>query len=110
MGNSFTISSTEKLSLRRLTTISFWNTNRNICGSIIVQSGATLHLNRGNLLNCNVKVMPVGHVILQNNAQVQLRNSGEWDINCMMCCLQGNYSVSSATVANPFHTIYKIKH
>ncbi|GHT76013.1 hypothetical protein FACS189463_0250 [Bacteroidia bacterium] len=80
-----------------------WNTSKSICGNLIVQSGtltinnnanismsslstvivqngATLYLNHGNLLNCNVKVLAGGHVILQNNAQVQLCSGGKWDM------------------------------
>ncbi|MDR1372269.1 MAG: FG-GAP-like repeat-containing protein, partial [Dysgonamonadaceae bacterium] len=80
-----------------------WNTSRSLCNDLIIESGtltinsnanvamdasstvivkkdATLHLNQGNLSNCNVRVFPGGNVILQNNSQIKLRNGGEWDL------------------------------
>jgi len=75
-----------------------WNSNNTICGDIIVKSGtltinngcsitmdntssiivmegATLKVDNGNLLNCNVNVLPGGNLIQDNNGYIKIRNN-----------------------------------
>jgi len=80
-----------------------WNTSRNICGDIIVKSGtltinsgctitmdntssiivmagATLKIDNGRLVNTNVNVMPQGHLAMDNNGYIKIRNNAKFNI------------------------------
>jgi hypothetical protein len=80
-----------------------WNTNRSICGDllvksgtltinnnsnitmdsssmVIVMSGATLQINSGHLLNSNVKILRGGNLIISNDGSIKIRNNGELNV------------------------------
>jgi hypothetical protein len=80
-----------------------WNSTRSICGDIIVKSGtltinnnsnvsmdassmilvmngATLHIDSGNLLNSNVKILDGGNLIISNDGSIKKRNKGELNV------------------------------
>jgi hypothetical protein len=80
-----------------------WDTSQNICGDIIVKSGtliinsgcaitmdntssiivmagATLKVDNGSLLNCNVNVLPQGSLIQDNNGYIKIRDNAGFNI------------------------------
>lgn len=87
-----------------ITSNTTWSSNQNLCGDIIiksgtllitssctvtmsdftkilVESGAELKIDGGNIMNANIKALDGSNIILTNNGYVKISDHGEFNIN-----------------------------